>query len=537
MGWRRGLIMGGDTCGALSEPYVLWDSRLWNGLDSIGTGVRAMPNLGIGGSDWDLDISTRILWDGRTVTWANQNASTWTTFPAITWDSVGGLPCEGPFTFMVAYGDFPDPNTHYAEVDMLFRNGGGYGLAQAIGYMDTGFGAPADAVDYSSFVAPFHGFAYTQWNAPYVPTAGNASTLFRNKLISVTVDGVKDKFHKAYRGSDSAPPFKILPHNFNDEQEEFFEYADPGNCEEFDGSGVYLDGEHFLYFGEDVRTGGVSPGTPWTGVVGAALFRGCPSPADIDYWHDYFYGSAPSPLPPWSNPYSYSGGFARWTDGTYAYYDFRSAGSLVPIPGQPLPTNIDIFLVGGGGGSNGFVTPAGGAGGGGGEVIQATVAAPVVSQAFTLGAAGPSRTTGGSSTFMGYTARGGRGTVSSTGGANGDPFILGGTRLVDERAGGGGGGAGGAGGNVSGTLTGKGGPGIPCDWGYGGDTIYFGAGGNGGGNIGSVTQAPPDDGGGSNNSPAPTPNSGGGAGGRIANAGSAGFTASAGRLLIRHLLA
>lgn len=546
MSWRNGLVIGGASgCSGLSDPYVLWDTRVWR-AGAMGQGLRAMPNLGIGGPMWDLDVNSRLYF-GEILTIASHNNAEWRSSPVIPWSTVGGVPCNGPFTIMTAFGQFPNRDT-FTEVDMLFsyaKNLKNWGLAQSIAFLEN---FVTDVADRSTFVAVFHeglntGFGtYNQWNLPtdveFVP--GSATTYLRNTLISVTLDSVKDKCQKCYSNTREIPEQTDGPG-----REEFYVSSNfVGDCSVYNGD-IDMDSHHFFYLGEDIRPApGAQPGAPFRGVVGSVLFRGTPTQGDMQYWYNYFYGPAPAPLSPYVSPFPYSGGFSKWTDGTYAYHEFSGVaggGSFAPVVGRTLPSTIDFWVIGGGGGGAGFQAPAGGGGGGGGEVTQMLgVAAPGTSRTFVQGGGGASRTNGGNSTFMGFTARGGVGATSSTGGMNGNLVTPGGTRLLAERAGAGGGGAGGPGGNVTTTTTaGVGGLGRMIIT-IGGSGVPWAAGGHGGGNTGTFLQSAGQlvepGGQGSASTPSVPPLRGGGGGGRRTSSLTNGWPGAEGGLVIRYLL-
>lgn len=549
MTWRRGLVMGGGGCGTLGQPYVLWDTRVWR-ADAMGHGLRAMPNLGIGGPQFDLDVYN-VGTPGDLTTIASHNNDEWLGSPRIPWSAVGGLPCAGPFTVLMAWGEFPEDQT-YAEGDMLFANGKyvqQFGLTQCLGFLHS---LANDQADRSTFAAVFHGYgfgSYNQWNLPTdVETVpGSATQYLRNTLIAVTMDSVDLKCDRCYSNNTTGGNRQIPEQPDGPGQEEFFIGTSAGDCADHAGE-TYIGTHHFFYCGEHRSSPvtGASPGVPFDSMVGTALFRGVPSAGSMQYWYDYFYGPAPDPLPPYVSPFPYSGGFSKWTDGTYAYHEFGTngagGGSLVPVGGYTLPATIDFWLIGGGGGGAGYGSPVHGAGGGGGEVIEVLgIAAPVTSQTFVQGAGGASRTNGGSSTFMGYTARGGRGATSSTGGLNGNLVTAGGTGSAT--AGGGGGGAGGAGVNAVGTSAGKGGLGREIVT-IGGSPIPWAAGGHAGGYSGTIitpqSQWVEPGGLAATSSPIQVALRGGGGGGRVSSSnttlGRTGFPGAAGGLVVRYLL-
>lgn len=117
----------------LLEPFILWDSRSWTG--AVGVGTAGLPNEGTAGSFFDLDVTERLVGDGYYAYFAKQgvtlNSAEWVT-TAVDWDDIGGPPCDGPVTMIVAIGSFPRSRTGgaftgfppaAAVVNQYFRNG------------------------------------------------------------------------------------------------------------------------------------------------------------------------------------------------------------------------------------------------------------------------------------------------------------------------------------------------------------------------------------------------------------------------------
>lgn len=282
--------MGNDTCGPLSNPYVLWDTREWNGV--LGLGTRGLPNLGSGGSEFDLDVYSvpyTYLGSPGTATFASQGSGTWQPpNPLINWSNVGGHPCAGAFTKIVAYGDFPG-TPDYCEADILFSitsgSGGQFGISQGIGFYKSA--PPVNAADGNTFVNTFTGIEYSLWNAPQTETTDNANTFLKNVMITVTHDSVFGNF-TAFRGLSQ------VVNTIAGTQDEVDGSVTEGGCSAFSPSSVLTDDYHFFYCGEDRRVGASNPppvGEPWTGIVGCALFRGRPTSSDLAYWQTYFYGA------------------------------------------------------------------------------------------------------------------------------------------------------------------------------------------------------------------------------------------------------
>ena len=289
MGWRVGIPWIAEGCRPLSQPYVLWDTRQWNGVTGLGT--AGLPNLGSGGSAFDLDVySVAYTYSGSpgTATYASQGSGTWRPpTSAIDWANIGGHPCAGAFTAIIAYGAFPG-YPDYCEADILFSttsgSGGQFGVAQAIGYYKPG--APANAADGNCFINTFTGSEYALWNAPQTEVLNNADIYLKNQMITVTHDSVLGNL-TAYRGLTQ------VTNSISGTNEEVDGFASVDGCSAFAQPGDLTNDYHFFYCGEDRRLGASNPppvGEPWTGIVGMALFRGCPSTASLTYWYNYFYG-------------------------------------------------------------------------------------------------------------------------------------------------------------------------------------------------------------------------------------------------------
>jgi hypothetical protein len=198
---------------------------------------------------------------------------------------VGGHPCDGAFTKIVAYGAFPG-TPDFCEADILFSttngSGGQFGLSQGIGFQAS---FPVGAADANTFVNTITGSEYGLWNAPQTEVAGNAVTYLKNQMVTVTHDSVFGNF-TAYRGSTQ------ITNTVAGVLDEVDGSATVDGCSAFSPSSVLTDDYHFFYCGEDRRLGASNPppvGQPWTGIVGCALFRGCPTPGDLTYWYNYFY--------------------------------------------------------------------------------------------------------------------------------------------------------------------------------------------------------------------------------------------------------
>jgi hypothetical protein len=287
MGWHRGLVIKRGGC-QLTTPYVLWDTRTWDGTTGLGTG--GLPNLGAGGSDFDLDVSVISTNAGtRTAVYASQNGAAWASVPGtLDWANIGGLPCAAPWTYITAYGAFPN-TFDYCEADVLFSttagSGGQFAGGQTIGFYKSA--PPVNAADGSTFNNIFVGSYYSLWNAPQTEVANNADTYLKNIMTTTTLNTMGNGgSYAAYRD------FAQITNTVAGTQDEGDGFAVADGCSDFDPSSTLTDDYKFFYLGEHRATGYPNPptvGDAWSGVIGAALFRGCPSEADLAYWHNYFY--------------------------------------------------------------------------------------------------------------------------------------------------------------------------------------------------------------------------------------------------------
>jgi hypothetical protein len=484
----------------LSEPYILWDSRSWDGTTGPGSG--GLPNEGTAGSVFDLDVIQRTLGDGYQAYYGKRGpgptAADWVV-GGLLWADLGGPPCDGPFTIMAAFGDFPTDTISGVRT----------GWPDAFSEGDLQLRTPAPTVHFGMNCAIGNGnedsptgqmFAYTNNDAFAAPAASffpdyaaGGAVKLREELLVLTMDPVNGG-GSMWVGSlavppqiDGVPPTSPLP-------EELWVDDTLHAC----GNGAAANGEinldsFFIYFGEHRGYAPITAGDPWNGLIGFALFRGEPTPGDITYWTNYFLAG----YTPATSPLAYTGGTIR-VDSTYVYHSFPNGGTLVPIPGATLPATVDVFLVGGGGqaASSSAAGGRGGAGGGGQVNLVTGHTAPTTSKTVVSGNGGNVIGGGGfagngsASSFDGLTAAGGRGASFQNGGRNGTAGPLGGTGYIGgvpatDSCGGGGGGAGGAGGNASSGLSGDGGPGTANDW-RTGTTEYYGVGGTGGGQAGTT---------------------------------------------------
>jgi hypothetical protein len=231
--------------------------------------------------------------------------------------------------------------------------------------------------------------------------------------------------------------------------------------------------------------------------------------------------------------------------------------------------NADYFVLAGGGGG-GASDNVGGGGGGGAGGLRSTIlptggGASAESQitlakntnyTVTVGAGGPSRTSGSNSVFYSVTSTGGGrggyydgiggasgGSGGGGGGGDGSPGGGGGTTgqgrnggsgiynpSGNYRNGGGGGGAGGVGSNCTSTAGGNGGPGVTST--FDGNTVTYAGGGGGASNIG--TQGTAGSGGGGAVNGAGTANRGGGGGGCSFASSSSGGVGGSGIVHIKY---
>jgi hypothetical protein len=503
----------------MPEPYILWDTRSWDG--SLGVGTGGIPNEGTAGPSFDLDVTERVLGDGSYAYFAKQGPAvedaSWVT-TAVDWDAVGGVPCDGPVTVMMAFGDFPRRST--AGDPSGFPNASVYALqyfrsnpsdwhwtmggewynnddGDMSGYLDAN--ANADACDY-------------KFSTVYGDSNPGDDLAVREQLLVLTHD-IADGGGTFWRWPEPCPAEiefvpptapTLTPFTFEifDEDAPCDGKAAFAPCASQAAQGSILGGtnEQFCFIGEHRSWAPLTPGQPWNGLIGVAMFRGEPTRAQVQFWHDYFLtGYTPTTTPLGFRPDN------NWTirvDDTYVYHYIRAGSGvpcvLSPIPGLPTPTTVDLFMIGGGGAGFDNDSTSGQPAGGGaaGQVRQASglVVPPLTNITCYIGPAGArytgsgrgagqpggptiwdlgSNTPGGQLTAFGGNA----GLGTGVGGAN-DSFAGG---AAISPAGGGGAGSGGVGGSAPSSLeAGPGGPGVTNDWETGSPLVY-GRGGNGGG--------------------------------------------------------
>lgn len=433
----------------LRDALIVWDTRSWNGM----TNGPIIPNQGSAGSAFDIAVTNT-----PTASLVAPQMGTVHALGTVTgdWDLLGGPPCDGPFTVMVAGlrgdGSVKWPNSASNAAMIGFTTG-------PISYRRIdlrGSGTPnGGRVETTSSQGGF-------WTLTYDPVDGG-STVWRELaafLGSITREG-------------TVGSCRYVPD------------AESGNII------------------SDLRMGAPTILRPSEGVgpVGFVLFRGEPSAADMAYWEAYFDTPVATPFSyELTSPYDPSAFMWRreWFDDDYCYHWMECMPSstdpvftftdVEPIVGKTLPATIDFILVGAGQNAAGEASGLNrrGGGGGGGEVVEVLGhTAPVASTEFKVGAFGNV----GSCFFEGYGATGRpSGTLYPFIGPNGANDLsgaagTGGTGTLSPAGGGGGGGAGGNGGNSSGTTGGDGGDGIASDWHWTGATVYHGTGGPGGGTV------------------------------------------------------
>lgn len=502
----------------MPEPYVLWDTRSWDG--SIGIGTGGIPNEGTAGPAFDLDVTERILGDGSYAYFAKQGpaaeSASWVT-TSTDWDAVGGVPCDGPVTIMMAIGDFPRSRTA-GELSGT-PNGSAYALqyfrsnpsdwhwlmggewynnpdGDMNGYMSAN--ANTDACDY-------------KFSSAYNDSNPGDDLAVRERLLVLTHD-IADGGGTFWRWPDPCPAEiefvpptapTLTPFTFElfDEDAPCDGKATFAPCSGQAAQGSILGGtnQQFNFIGEHRSWAPLTPGQPWNGIIGVAFFRGEPTRAQIQYWRDYFLtGYTPTVTPLGYLP---TGGTTR-VDDTYVYHYATVAGptgfTLTPLPGKPQPATVDVFMIGGGGaGCDNNTTaglPAGGGGAGDLDLLTGVTVPPATPITCYIGEGGP-RYTGsgrgnggnGQNTIWDTLGVTGSGTRTVAGGLGGLTTGVGGAS--GPRTGGtpsgpaGGGGAGtfsGGENGIGGTIAGRGGFGVFNDW-RTGVNIEYGVGGNGGG--------------------------------------------------------
>ena len=492
-----------------SEAVVLYDSRSWDG-STIGVGTGGLPNEGTATSVPDLDVFVQHG-SNRTETRATNGVGVFQE--GITWEDLGGDPCEQPFTLYVAWNQM-DPGYPGAtgEFGMQLRETQfGFTRTLVSAFAST-FGEDDVSGSVAMRIVDVQGdMPQTLYRMGVNPGQG---ANIRNMLHVYTMDPI-DGGGSCWR---DGVPIEPLYETFGSSSEEYYSVIDtgypndafgnPGGCTQApaDISTWWWD----ISFGQDRRVGdGTSSplfgapaaGERWNGIFGVALCRGEPTAADIAYWDDYFYGVG---YTPWVNPVKYDVGESTYGDATHVYHDLRFPGNqTINLEWNATkPPTIDALLVGGGAGGGGNETaPAGHEGGGGGQVIELTaIPAPDDGTVVTIGDGGLGGQPGvqltqpgedtvgfGSTAFGGGVGAGGTGGFSGSGNAGG---------AGDGTRGGGGGGNNGTGGVPSanpppdGTAAGGGVGALLSGWAQPLDlSKFFGNGGQGGGPAGTLPAA------------------------------------------------
>lgn len=444
----------------LSAPLILWDSRNWNGSTGVGTG--GLANEGSAGSIFNLDVMRSVGENGEIDHRGVQNSQSWVTPFGGDWDVLGGPPCDGPFTMILAVGTFQSLRPAGGlEATMLMRTvspqlthfGAAFSLFTTDDDRLTGQSEMFTGGNELSSLYPYNRYEPVENAAGFVP--GGAGQYVRERLLVMTQDSVDGGGSYWRNGVAVTPRLDFIgpAQTYPGEQ---FDVDNTFQSCQYGPSSLASNNARFCIFGVDKRYDEIVPGEAWNGPIGYALFRGEPTPEDLAYWHDYFFNG----YVPYVSPMSYSGGDWARVDDTYVYHGFNVNGrNLVPVTtgGPGLPATVDVFLVGGGGGGGnvGLSGNGSGGGGGGGEVKTVLgVTAPVVTTSPVVGAGGSVPVSpdfrvgrpGTASSYLGQTAAGGRGgglgdgvviPDSAPGGASGGG-LAGGAPIATAGGGGGG---------------------------------------------------------------------------------------------------
>lgn len=268
----------------LRGPYILWDSRSWDGtLNTVG----ALPNQGSAGSDYDLLVESQVVGDPgerRTLGKFALGVDPTIPMPVTFWDDIGGEPCDAPFTFVMAFGDLVEDGVFQAtffsgsdQSNADFSTGGS-GTVVAGGALSGGaIGGSINLLDGPPF--PNAG-----WGQPSPSSAGDAALYLENRLIVLTFDPI-DGGASFWRGGVPVAPTALFPVTG---ERWYIPSMQPNAC------GASIDGDRIgASLGRDIIT--VDPDDPpppftrWNGCFGYALFRGEPNAFDIAIWSDFFF--------------------------------------------------------------------------------------------------------------------------------------------------------------------------------------------------------------------------------------------------------
>lgn len=305
-----GALPGGNYGCGLGDPWILWDTRTYDGSSLILAGAGStypagdqLINQGIGGDKWDLDVETVVdsttgafqIIPYKTLNWPNDFATSGTNHPT-TWDDVGGKYCDaGGVTWMIAIGVFAAMDDDgdrqgYIESDIILRDGLIFETT-GIFFWDDWISIPGGDSIWHSFYGIYPAEDFIEHYPGDVQLDGTYLQI-ENKLLVVHWDPLNNQAWKwinteryKHQWMEDAPGSPLAP--LGDEQSLFVQYP----CDENEGG----DGpatEVFIYQGDAGRFATPPPlGAGWNPMRGVAMFRGDPPcQADIDEWYDYFFG-------------------------------------------------------------------------------------------------------------------------------------------------------------------------------------------------------------------------------------------------------
>lgn len=304
---RLGHIDGNSVCVGLSDPWLLWDSRLHDGtsltktIDQYPNGDN-LVNAGDGPSpEWDLEmhvtgLAAFIAFAYKTLNWPNSYGTSGSApFPA-DWDDLGGAHCDGGgITMMVALGETPKEY----DYDGSFDDVSSYIEAEVLCNVTN----PSDVLLFANLVGPMEAYGGDESDIrhdgflevdtlvangliiPYeLDYLGNHLS-GENALFTIHFDPVERRFHYWYNAT-------LLKTVTLVDDDQVFSFVDPvSTCRDdyADPAGAIARMFSFLgEFGPHVDFPGV--GTSYNPLKGYAFYRGCvPSQGDMDNAYAYWF--------------------------------------------------------------------------------------------------------------------------------------------------------------------------------------------------------------------------------------------------------
>lgn len=351
---------GGGWCVGLPEPWILWDTRNHDGttLNKIDNEYGAgdpIVNEGTGPDEWDLEIETFSQGSGlwgcvayKTLNWPNSFGTSGTNHPD-DWPDLGGTPCEGGITWMIAVGEWAQLRNRnewdgYIECEILCDNDPPNSIYFQVIYIFTpegDIGSAPSLPEWGSFGGIYLLNTFSEWYPEDSDMNGEYVDLV-NTLHVIHFDPANNQIWRWINGVLTVTPWldwdSLNP--IDPDAENWTNDLSSGGCDNDFVAATDTIGELFTYFGEHGPTENFPVvGEAWSPLKGAALFRGCPpSATDLEEWYDYWFPGDDQVLMP------------IWDEATrqgLANTDSHSADFEVPSGGYTRCL-LDVLCSGGG---------------------------------------------------------------------------------------------------------------------------------------------------------------------------------------------